>query len=39
MSTHSYAQRHAGEGSDLLYFKQIVSASKTKAELKCASVK
>lgn len=39
MSTHNYAHRHAGEGSDLLYFKQIVSAAKTKAGPKPASVK
>lgn len=39
MSTCSYAQRRAGEGSDLLYFKQIVSAAKTNAGPKCAPVK
>lgn len=39
MSTHSYAQTHAGEGSDLLYFRQITSAAKTKAKSECASVK
>lgn len=41
MRTHRHAKRHAGEGSDLLYFNQIVSAGKkkTKAEPKLASVK
>lgn len=39
MSTHSYAKRHAGEGSDLLHFTQIVSAATTKAGPKHASVK